>query len=665
MIKTVLIANRGEIACRIIKSCRRLNIKSVAVFSDADKEALHVKLADRAVHIGPAEARDSYLNIDAILNACQASGADALHPGYGFLSENAEFAKALGKAKVTFIGPSAEVISAMGDKLQAKALAAAANVPLVPGIECAVKSGKVSKETIKDVENFALKVGLPLIVKAAGGGGGRGMRVVSELSHIEEALQSASREALAFFKDERVFIEKCVENARHIEVQIFGDSSGKVVAIGDRDCSMQRKHQKVIEEAPAPNIPPDVRAEIHNSAVRLGEKAGYVGAGTVEFLYDGRDKFYFLEVNSRLQVEHPVTEETGGIDLVELQIRIAAGDKLENLLKGWDSRPKGHAIECRLTAECPEDGFTASTGKIATLLFPVSPQLRVDSGFRSGDTISHYYDSLVAKLIVRGRNREDAIQVMNFALTNLLFSGLASNVNYLLRLLNSPAFNTVSHHTRIAETLLPSAADRELEDCSLAALATIGPLLPKIKNSKEPWDKLPGWRTHSQAFNKIDFKVGGRIVALSFQFRNGNLQVVTNAGTVAIADLKIGERGMIEGLINGFRIAVGFSAHEGALWSLGSFGNFKLEHFQPRLKAPAIGEQDHSGDIVAPFPGKIVGIKANVGSIVEQGEPVIVIESMKMEHQLRAPLGGKIKGISVKPGDIVESARVLAEIDCA
>src|SRR6185503_18086325 len=427
----ILIANRGEIAIRILRACKELGIKTVAVYSNADKHALHIQHADEAIHIGDSSPKESYLDMDKIIDAAKQTNADAVHPGYGFLSENASFAGKVASAQLTFIGPSADSIRAMGDKAESKMAMKKAGVPTVPGVE--------GLEYKSDFKKAAQEIGFPVLVKAAAGGGGKGMRVVNDESELDESIEGARREALNAFGDERLLIEKYLPAAHHIEFQVFGDQHGHLVHLFERECSVQRRHQKIIEETPSPLLTPELRAQMGEAAVKAAQAVGYYNAGTVEFIFDPLlSAFYFLEMNTRLQVEHPVTELTTGLDLVQWQIRIAAGEHFPYSQAQFSQR--GHAIECRIYAEDPANGFLPSTGKLLQYIEPCGPGIRVDSGFTAGDKVTHFYDPLLAKLIVHAENRETAIQKMQAALREFVVHGVVTNIDFLQDVLSHPDF---------------------------------------------------------------------------------------------------------------------------------------------------------------------------------------------------------------------------------
>lgn len=431
--KKVLIANRGEIAVRVIRACRELGIRTVAVFSTADRSALHAQIADEAICIGPANSKDSYLNMKAIIAACEVTGADAVHPGFGFLSENAAFAKMCAKCGITFIGPKPESISMLGDKACAKETMKKANVPVVPGSEGAVP-------TMNDAYMIADEIGYPVMVKASAGGGGRGIRLVNEKSELEAAVTAAKQEAMACFGNDEIYIEKFIVNPRHIEFQILADSYGNVIHLGERDCSMQRRNQKVLEETPSPVMTPDLRKRMGESAVNAAKATGYENAGTIEFLVDNKGNYYFMEMNTRIQVEHPITEAVTGVDLVKQQLLIACGEKLT--ITQEDICLTGHSIECRINAENPMENFRPSPGKIIALHVPGGNGIRIDSAAYQGYTIPPFYDSMIAKLIVHGKNREEAIMKMRWALAEFIVDGVNTNIDFHVNLLRSKAFET-------------------------------------------------------------------------------------------------------------------------------------------------------------------------------------------------------------------------------
>jgi acetyl-CoA carboxylase biotin carboxylase subunit len=489
MFKKILIANRGEIAVRIMRACKELGIQTVAVYSDADKNALHVQHADEAIHIGPAAPKESYLNMEKIIAAAKQSNADAVHPGYGFLSENASFAAAVDSAQLTFIGPSAESIRLMGDKAESKIRMKQAGVPTVPGME-----GIRAEE---DFEKAAQEIGYPVLVKAAAGGGGKGMRVVNTEGELPEAIESARREALNAFGDERLLIEKYIPKAHHVEFQVFGDRHGNLVHLFERECSVQRRHQKIIEETPSPLLIPELRQQMGEAAIKAAQAVNYFNAGTVEFIIDPDTyKFYFLEMNTRLQVEHPVTELVAGLDLVHWQIRIAAGEPFPFSQSSFTQR--GHAIECRIYAEDPANGFLPSTGRLLQFVEPRGPGVRVDSGFATGDEVTHFYDPLLAKLVVHADDRASAIQRMHAALNDFIVHGVVTNIDFLQAVLAHPDFANGEVTTRWVETSFhwSPPAEPSFESLIAASLAdlTIVNHQSSIENRNEP-DPYNPWKS--------------------------------------------------------------------------------------------------------------------------------------------------------------------------
>ncbi len=495
MFKKILIANRGEIAIRIMRACKELGIQAVAVYSDADKNAQHVQYVDQAIHIGPAAPQESYLNMEKIIRAAQQTNADAIHPGYGFLSENAAFAAAVASANLTFIGPSADSIRLMGDKAESKIRMKEAGVPTVPGYE--------GLETEEDFSQASKKIGYPVLVKAAAGGGGKGMRIVHAESELKEAIESARREALNAFGDERLLIEKYIAKARHIEFQVFGDQHGNLVHLFERECSVQRRHQKIIEETPSPLLTPELREQMGGAAVAAAKAVNYYNAGTVEFIVDPDTlSFYFLEMNTRLQVEHPVTELVTGIDLVHWQIRVAAGEKFPFDQSHFTQR--GHAIECRIYAEDPASGFLPSTGKLLQYIEPRGPGIRVDSGFTAGDDVTHFYDPLLAKLIVHAENRETATQRMQATLQEFIVHGVVTNIDFMQALLSHPDFAYGEVTTRWVETKFKwsPAPEPSFESLVAASLADIFAPKSQAPSSNEV-DPYSPWKTPS------GFRIGG------------------------------------------------------------------------------------------------------------------------------------------------------------
>lgn len=653
---TLLIANRGEIACRVIRTARAMGLRTVAVYSEADRDALHVQLADIAMPIGPARARDSYLNIERILEAARASGAEAVHPGYGFLSESAAFAKACADAGLVFVGPTADMIEAMGSKSGAKALMEKAGVPLVPGYH-----GEAQDEATLGAE--AARIGFPALVKASAGGGGRGMRIVREASELSAALTSAKREAKAAFGDDRMLIEKFVTNPRHIEVQIVGDSHGHLVSLFERECTLQRRHQKVIEEAPSPTLNEVQRTAIGEAARKAAGAVNYVGAGTIEFVSDGKE-FFFIEMNTRLQVEHPVTELITGVDLVEWQLRVAFGEALP--LKQDEIRLNGHAVEARLYAENPAKNFMPSVGQLKTWRMPAEIDgLRIDAGYGAGGNVSSHYDAMLAKVIVHHDERKDALRRLATALDDIDVRGVVTNAPFLSALL--------SHGEVVANRIDTSFIERELANLTQAT-ATIGvteiaavvsAILLKEQVETDPssvWSKplwLPGGvRKRTLTFLDQQGENVSAILAftrdgitLTFKDESGRLAPLSSSkGEVSFAIDDIRQQAIV--LTDGRNVYV----------------RKRGERFELTWLDPFQVDDDHSADsdrIAAPLPGTVVALLAKEGDAVEKNAPILTLEVMKMEQTLRAPYAGILKSLKCKVGDIVQEGIELAQIEPA
>jgi len=682
-IQKLLIANRGEIACRIMRTCKKLGITAVAVYSEADANSAHVRQADIAIAIGPAESRASYLNIDVILAAAKESGADAIHPGYGFLSENAAFVAAVEKAGLTFIGPSAAVIRALGDKLAAKVLASKAKVPLLPSLALTLDSkGEIVEQAA--LKKFVTETGFPLIVKAAGGGGGRGMRKAWNDAELIEGLRIATREAGNFFGDSRVYIERLVEKARHIEVQIFGDQFGNVQSLLDRDCTMQRFHQKVIEEAPAPGLAIELRAQIHSAAERLCRSAGYRNAGTVEFLLDPNGGFYFMEVNGRLQVEHPVTEMITGLDLVALQIEIACGrDLAESPISVPAIAECGAAIEVRLCAESPQDNFAASTGRIDCLDLPTQSAsavtVRCDSGFEAGDYVTHYYDSMLAKVIVHGPTRAAATEQLRATLARSCITGVRTNIGFLRVLLESPEFTALTHHINFAQTLTAYAALSDYE-LAVAALNTALSLSQK-DNMPGPWGDRSGWRLAGVATTVQVFEIERRAVTVQLRFSSElGAEATVTVGEGADSSFKFTDcrvelvvQPTLESAVSATISFCNQSTQSclcfalvrtpTGLWAYTPKGYIPIAQILGLLKARSATTAAHSTELRSPLPGKIIAVLPSVGAAVKQGDTLVTLESMKMEHPLKAPNDGTVETLHVRAGDIVEAQTILVTFE--
>jgi 3-methylcrotonyl-CoA carboxylase alpha subunit len=654
----LLIANRGEIACRVMRTAKRMGLRTVAVFSDADRNAMHVALADEAIRIGPPPAKESYLNIGAILDAARESGAGAIHPGYGFLSENADFAQACDDAGVVFVGPTADTIRLMGSKSAAKALMQATSVPIVPGYH----GRDQDAETLRQA---AERIGYPVLVKASAGGGGRGMRLVNDCQEFAEALASARREAMAAFGDDAMLIEKYLSKPRHIEVQVFGDSHGNVVSLFERECSLQRRHQKVVEEALSVAVTPARRAEMSAAARAAAQAVSYLGAGTVEFIADANG-FYFIEMNTRLQVEHPVTEMITGLDLVEWQLRVAFGEALP--LRGEDVRANGHAIEARIYAEDADKGFLPSTGVIIKWREPVGEGIRVDTGFRSGDTVTPYYDALLAKLIVWATDRPQAIERIVQALHEFEIAGVTTNLRFLQMLLEHPQVVRgdidVDFIEREISALTAQAAPIGAIEMAAACAAVILREQKEERASKDdsPWSRTDGWTLAGQRSHRLSFRQAAhRHDAILWYGRDG--LSMEFAGITAT--LRWREREP-----RSFDVSFGDASERAtATWSgrdldlIMPHGRFALTWLDPF--AADVGEAAAGSRIVAPMPGTVTRILAEPGTDVPRGAPLLVLEAMKMEHTLRAPADGHLIALKCAVGDFVQEGAELADFEPA
>jgi 3-methylcrotonyl-CoA carboxylase alpha subunit len=657
----ILIANRGEIACRVISTARRLGIATVAVYSEADRGALHVDLADEAWPIGPPSVRDSYLNIDAILDAVRASRAEAVHPGYGFLSENAEFAEACAAAGVTFIGPPASAIRAVGSKAAARALMQRSGVPLVAGYH-----GE-DQDLVRLVRE-AERIGFPVLIKAASGGGGRGMRVVAGTAEFAAALAAAKREAAGAFGDDRMLIEKYLLQPRHIEIQIFADTHGNTIHLFDRDCSIQRRHQKVLEEAPAPELEPERRGAMGKAAVAAARAVGYVGAGTVEFIADA-EGFYFIEMNARLQVEHPVTEMVSGLDLVEWQLRVAAGEALPADQR--DLQLRGHAIEARLYAEDPERGFLPQTGLLRELRLPRTDIARVDTGARRGDRVSPFYDPLIAKIIVWGEDRLAALHRLRRALAETAVQGVVTNLGLLVRLAAHPEFAAAAIDTGFIErhraVLLPG--HRPAPGAALAAGA-VARLLARASaatataagsgDPNSPWARIDGWRLSGESHQEVVFRDGVEERTVIATARADDWLLRLGGETICA----VGERrpdGTLTVALDGVRghTTVFDNGSEAVVFLSGE--SWRLVEIDPL--AAHEGDDSGAGRLTAPMPGRITQLLVAVGDGVRRGEPLMIIEAMKMEHTVAAPVDGTVESVRFAVGDLVEEGAELITLD--
>jgi len=651
----ILIANRGEIACRIARTARRMGVQTVAVYSEADRDALHVAMADEAVPIGPAPARESYLVAERLIDAARVAGAQAIHPGYGFLSENAEFAEACAAMGLVFIGPPAAAIRAMGDKAAAKTLMERAGVPVVPGYHGEDQSeARLLKE--------AARIGYPVLIKPSAGGGGKGMRIVAEPEAFAGALASAKREAMAAFGDDRVLVERYLTKPRHIEVQVFCDRTGKLVHLFERDCSIQRRHQKVIEEAPAPGLSDGQRRRMGEVAISVAHAIGYVGAGTVEFIV-GDDAFYFMEMNTRLQVEHPVTEEITGLDLVEWQLRVAAGEPLP--MTQDQIRCHGHAIEARLYAEDPQRNFLPSTGKLAAFAPP--EDVRVDTGVRPGDEVSVHYDPLIAKLVVWGEDRDAAVRRFGRALADCAVGGFATNREFLYRVAAHPAYRAgeidTSFIDRHRAQLIPPPAPARAAALAAASLIRV---LAQAKASREaaaasgdphsPWHDSDGWRLNGATYRDLRWHDGisERTVRVHYRRAGYRLEIGEEVSDAAARwDSGVTLALTLDGAVH--RVALLQASDPTVILIAGIEHRLMLiDPLRPKVELDATG-----GRLTAPMPGKIIEVTARAGQRVRRGEALLVLEAMKMEHTIVAPADGIVDGVHFAPGDLVEEGAAL------
>jgi propionyl-CoA carboxylase alpha chain len=645
MISKVLVANRGEIARRIFRTCREMGISTVAVYSEADAGEPHTREADEAVLLEGHSPVETYLDIDTVITAAKESGADAVHPGYGFLSENASFARAVITAGLTWIGPSPRAIEIMGSKLESKRLMTEAGVPTLPSVEL---------EGLDSINSAALSLGYPVLVKASAGGGGKGMRIVSGPSELGEALESAAREAEAAFGDGTVFLEKYLTAPRHVEIQVFGDTSGNVVSLHERECSIQRRHQKIIEEAPSAAIDQPTRRAMGEAAVAAAHAVDYVGAGTVEFLYqDGQ--FYFLEMNTRLQVEHPVTEMVTGLDLVRLQLEIAGGDTLPD--KG--PRIEGHAIEARLYAEDPQHDYLPVTGRFHRFRFPDVEGLRVDAGIEDGSTVTVHYDPMVAKVIAHGPTREAATAILTGALRRAQIHGSTTNRALLVRILEHPEFISGETDTHFLIRNDAAQLGRPLLDLPGERLAALAAALADQALARESLPVLrtipSGWRNSSSQLQRRAFRGEHGVHEIDYTVLRPF--VLEGVGTITVRSSEP-ERA---------RVAVGDDEHvfEVSRYddlryvdsSLGPAALTAIDRFPP-----VIGEDD-AGSLHAPMPGKVIRVDVSVGDVVSEGAVLVVMEAMKMEHTLRSPHAGTVTQVSSLPGDQVESGAVLVVVE--
>ncbi len=669
MFQKILIANRGEIACRVAATARRMAIKTVAVYSDADANAKHVGACDEAVHIGGSSPKDSYLRWERIIEAAKASGAQAIHPGYGFLSENEAFARACAEAGLVFIGPPPSAIQAMGLKAESKQLMEKAGVPLVPGYHGANQDTALLKAE-------AERIGYPVLIKASAGGGGKGMRAVDQPADFESALASCKREAIASFGDDAVLIEKYVQRPRHIEIQVFGDSHGNYVYLFERDCSVQRRHQKVLEEAPAPGMTDAMRRQMGGAAVAAARAVKYVGAGTVEFIVEqypgGEMSFFFMEMNTRLQVEHPVTEAITGLDLVEWQLRVACGERLP--IKQDELKIQGHAIEARICAENPDNNFLPATGRLNVARWPEHvafrrnadaerfhepAPVRIDAGFGQGDEISPYYDSMIAKLIVHGATREQALARLDEALSQTHIVGLATNVQFLRHVARSPSFAKADLDTALIPREQAVLFNQEPVGKVQAAAAAIAQALldESAAEKADPFSRRDGWRSHGETIRRFEFDFHGERFNTQLTYRHdGRLHLAAGDanGLLEFADAPGGIDLQFAGLRQCVTVyAQGENDH--VFTPRGATQILSID-----LLAHAGEGQADAGRLTAPMPGKVVSFAVKAGDKVSKGQALAVMEAMKMEHTIAAPADGTVAELMFAPGDqVAEGAELL------
>jgi len=665
MFKKILIANRGEIACRVAATARRMAIRTVAVYSDADAHANHVRACDESVHLGGSAPKDSYLRWEKILEAAKATGAEAVHPGYGFLSENEEFAQACADAGLVFIGPPPSAIKAMGLKAESKQLMEKAGVPLVPGYHGHDQNPQL-------LQREADRIGYPVLIKASAGGGGKGMRAVDKAEDFAAALASCQREAINSFGDDAVLIEKYVQRPRHIEIQVFGDTHGNYVYLFERDCSVQRRHQKVLEEAPAPGMTEAMRKQMGEAAVAAARAVNYVGAGTVEFIVEQREggemNFFFMEMNTRLQVEHPVTEAITGLDLVEWQLRVASGETLP--AKQQELQIHGHAIEARICAENPDNNFLPATGTLRVYRKPQATafqrsRVRVDDGVREGGEISPFYDSMIAKLIVHGTTREEALARLDAALAQVQIVGVSTNVQFLRGILATESFSKANLDTALIERERAVLFDREALGLPLAAAAAITRTLVTERpvGVPDPFERRDGWRSHGEYLRRFDFEFrGAEQIALLTYKRDGSLWLEAGGaeGPLVVGQFPSGE---FEVEFAGNRQTLDVHVDGATAHVFASKGATKITAID-RL-AHAGDTQAEGGRLTAPMPGKVVSFAVKAGDKVSRGQPLAVMEAMKMEHTIAAPADGTVEELMFAPGEQVAEGDELLRMGAA
>ena len=650
MFNKVLIANRGEIACRIIHTCRRMGLATVAVYSSADRHALHKEMTDEAYWIGAAPSSESYLKKESVLDVARACGADAVHPGFGFLSENAEFAAACNDQGVKFIGPSTDVIKQLGSKLEAKEFVSNAGISVLPG-------SVGDNESNTSLAAKAKELGLPVIVKPLAGGGGRGMRIVRKMRELKDALNGARREALSSFGDDSLLIEKFIGNARHIEVQIFADNHGNAVHLFERDCSIQRRYQKVIEEAPAPGLTENVRHELFEAALKIANLIGYTGAGTVEFLVEPNNKFWFIEINPRLQVEHPITEQITGLDLVEWQLRVAAGEKLP--LSQSEIPCNGHSIEARLYAEDPGKELTPSAGRVDYLNLPDrSPNIRVEVGIRTGDFVTTFYDPMVAKIIATAKNRKDAISILSEALGKVRVAGPQTNERFLKKIIDNPIYRRGIQNTGfVSKNLNNLLQSEDLIPNSLYALVALAEFSrPKNAQSVSPWDAIDGWRLNGRQYRRIVFHYGDK--KLCFEYASGGL--VHGEKFIQASGFWQSEHSFL-GTIEGEELPVTIIRKSDIITAFVESQRHVLEVYSPLKYYTDLGAG--VGSTFATMPGVVIALHVEKGNHVEAGKPLLAIEAMKVEHTIRAPYDGFVSEVCFEIGDLVNEGDQVIRLE--
>jgi 3-methylcrotonyl-CoA carboxylase alpha subunit len=668
MFRKILIANRGEIACRVIRTCRRLGIKTVAVYSDADKNSQHVLLADEAIHIGGPRPVDSYLRGDKILQAAKKTGAQAIHPGYGFLSENADFGRACEKAGVVFIGPTPDAIDKMGSKSAAKIIMQAAGVPVVPGYHG-------DNQDVSFLHQQADKTGYPLLVKAVAGGGGKGMRLVKNSGEFIEQLNAAKREAKSAFGDEVVLLERFVQDPHHIEFQVFGDSQGNVVHLFERECSIQRRHQKILEETPSPFVTSEMRQKMGDAAVAAAKAINYRGAGTIEFIVGSEREFFFMEMNTRLQVEHPITEMTTGQDLVEWQLRVAAGEPLPQ--KQSELKQTGHAIEVRLCAENPANNFLPETGKLNRFAIPpLSDSVRIDTGFTEGDEVGVFYDSMIAKLITYGDKRSQAIKNLQQALGETAVIGITTNIPFLEKIAFHPAFAKGDTTTAFVDNHLSDLLHKPTASEGTALFAAFAKLLmdedeaAKVETANHadttsPWNSIAGWRLNSKPQRKLMLAdplsgTAHTILAETVVDKHYRLQHLER---FVLLEYKASDGIKLEWSCDGKPYQARVLRHQHHITVLQNGTRFDFEQVRPYEFESA--EEVPGGRLTALMPGRIVKLLVKAGDEVKQGQPLLIMEAMKMEHTIHSPRDGKVARVVHKVDDIVAADALLFEFEQA